>query len=178
MDNLDILTLAEAGDLLGRSPSTMRSQVAAGRLRARLIGKTWITTRDEIERYRRSNLGRPGRPEIADLAVEIPWPSNMYRVARALQIRAFHDTPQGDVDAVVDAAQGAIDRGAWTMAEVLTPVMTGPKTQGIPFHYADDPPTITLVRGTRVDRSLVLGEEERSEVRQDVAKIDSRGDGH
>ena len=30
-------------------------------MRARLIGKTWITTADEVERYRGANLGRPGR---------------------------------------------------------------------------------------------------------------------
>lgn len=63
MDQLDIITLAEAGDLLDRSPVTLRAQVANGRLRARLIGKTWITTRAEVERYRRENLGQPGRPK-------------------------------------------------------------------------------------------------------------------
>src|SRR5262245_11211772 len=62
MDELDIITLAEAGALLGRSPTTLRSQVKAGRLRARLIGKTWVTTRVEVERYRRESLGQPGRP--------------------------------------------------------------------------------------------------------------------
>lgn len=58
----EILTLKEAAGLLGISPSTLRHQARAGRVRARLIGKTWIATRDEIERYRRANLRRPGRP--------------------------------------------------------------------------------------------------------------------
>lgn len=58
----DILTLAEAGALLDRSPDTLRRQVQRGRLRARLIGKTWVTTRDEVERYRRESLGQAGRP--------------------------------------------------------------------------------------------------------------------
>lgn len=58
----NILTLAEAAELLGRSATTLRAQAVAGRLRARLIGKTWITTRDEVERYRRENLGNVGRP--------------------------------------------------------------------------------------------------------------------
>jgi hypothetical protein len=62
MDNLDIITLAEAGQLLGLAGSTLRNQVRAGRLRARLIGKTWVTTRDEVERYRIESLGQPGRP--------------------------------------------------------------------------------------------------------------------
>lgn len=63
MDQLDIITLAEAGELLERSPVTLRAQVRNGRLRARLIGKTWITTRAEVERYRRESLGQFGRPK-------------------------------------------------------------------------------------------------------------------
>ena len=47
-----MLTLAQAAALLGLSPSTLRGQVAKGRLRARLIGKTWIVSEREVERYR------------------------------------------------------------------------------------------------------------------------------
>ncbi len=63
MDQLDIITLAEAGELLDRSPNTLRAQVKNGRLAARLIGKTWVTTRAEVERYRRESLGQRGRPK-------------------------------------------------------------------------------------------------------------------
>jgi hypothetical protein len=63
MEKLDIITLAEAGEILERSANTLRHQVRNGRLQARLIGKTWITTRAEVERYRRDNLGQPGRPK-------------------------------------------------------------------------------------------------------------------
>lgn len=55
------MTLAEAGALLGVSPATLRSQVRNGRLGARLIGKTWVVTPREVERYRAESLGRPGR---------------------------------------------------------------------------------------------------------------------
>lgn len=58
------LTLAEAGDRLGRSASTLRNQVRAGRLRATLVGKTYTVTEAEVERYRREHLGRGGRPRI------------------------------------------------------------------------------------------------------------------
>jgi hypothetical protein len=61
----DILSLAEAGADLGLSPSTLKNQVAKGVLRARCVGKTWITTRDEVARYRRDHLGQVGRPEGA-----------------------------------------------------------------------------------------------------------------
>jgi excisionase family DNA binding protein len=57
----DFLTLAEAAARLGLSASTLRNQVHNGRLRAELIGKTWIVTEAEVERYERESLGRPGR---------------------------------------------------------------------------------------------------------------------
>lgn len=58
----DIISLAEAADELGIDPSGLRAQAAAGRLEAKLVGKTWITTRQEVERYRRDHLGQVGRP--------------------------------------------------------------------------------------------------------------------
>ena len=56
-----MLTLAQAGALLGVSPATLRNQVRNGRLRATLIGKTYVVTPREVERYRAESLGRPGR---------------------------------------------------------------------------------------------------------------------
>jgi excisionase family DNA binding protein len=56
-----MLTLAQAAARLGLSPSTLRNQLHAGKLRGRLVGKTWTVTEGEIERYRRDSLGRPGR---------------------------------------------------------------------------------------------------------------------
>ena len=57
------LTLAQAAVELGVSSSTLRHQAQAGRLRATLIGKTYVVTAAEIDRYRRESLGQPGRPE-------------------------------------------------------------------------------------------------------------------
>jgi excisionase family DNA binding protein len=57
-----LLTLTEAAAQLGLAASTLRHQVQAGRLRARLIGKTYVVTEREVERYRRERLGKPGRP--------------------------------------------------------------------------------------------------------------------
>lgn len=58
----DILTLAEAADELGLAQVSLRAAVSRGTLRARLIGKTYVTTRDEVVRYRREHLGQVGRP--------------------------------------------------------------------------------------------------------------------
>jgi excisionase family DNA binding protein len=57
-----VLTLTEAAVELGLAASTLRHQVQAGRLRARLVGKTYVVTPREVERYRREHLGRIGRP--------------------------------------------------------------------------------------------------------------------
>jgi excisionase family DNA binding protein len=57
-----VLTLTEAAEQLGVTASTLRHQVQAGRLRARLLGKTYIVSPREVERYRATSLGRPGRP--------------------------------------------------------------------------------------------------------------------
>ncbi len=62
----ELLSLGEASALLGVSATTLRHQVKHGRLAARLFGKTWITTKHEVERYRSENLGRAGRPPSAE----------------------------------------------------------------------------------------------------------------
>jgi hypothetical protein len=59
------ITLAAAGALLGVSPATLRNQIHAGRLRGILVGKTWVVTPREVERYRAESLGRPGRRHAA-----------------------------------------------------------------------------------------------------------------
>ena len=56
-----MLTLAQAAAHLGLSPSTLRNQVKAGRLRARMVGKTWTISERECERYRTESVGKPGR---------------------------------------------------------------------------------------------------------------------
>ncbi len=53
-----MLTLTEAAALLGVAASTLRHQVANRKLRARLVGKTWIVSEREVERYRAESLGK------------------------------------------------------------------------------------------------------------------------
>lgn len=62
MNPLDeVLSLEQAARLLNRSPSTLRHQAKAGHLDARRVGRTWLTTRSELRRYRQAQLGQPGR---------------------------------------------------------------------------------------------------------------------
>ena len=58
----DLIDLNEAAGELGLEPVTLRAAVSRGRLEARKVGGVWITTIDEVQRYRRENLGRRGRP--------------------------------------------------------------------------------------------------------------------
>lgn len=46
------LGLADAAELLGVSHATLRAQVHRGRLRAFKVGRDWLVTEEEIDRYR------------------------------------------------------------------------------------------------------------------------------
>lgn len=46
------LGLGEAAELLGVSHATLRAQVHRGRLRAFKVGRDWLVTEEEIDRYR------------------------------------------------------------------------------------------------------------------------------
>jgi len=50
------LTLPEAAAILGVTPATLRQQIAAGKLKARKIGRDWHVTPREVERYRTEHL--------------------------------------------------------------------------------------------------------------------------
>ena len=56
-----MLTLTEAAAQLGVAASTLRHQLAKGRLKGRLVGKTWTVSEREVARYRTESLGKPGR---------------------------------------------------------------------------------------------------------------------
>ncbi len=52
--------LAEAAQLIGVSHSTLRAQIWRGRLRADKVGRDWLVTAAEIQRYR-SEVQEPRR---------------------------------------------------------------------------------------------------------------------
>ncbi len=56
----DVLTLKQAAERLGRSATTLRLQVHAGKLHATLVGTMYLVTATEVERYRREVLGKHG----------------------------------------------------------------------------------------------------------------------
>jgi excisionase family DNA binding protein len=63
------VTLAEAAGELGLDPSTLRRQIARGKLRARKVGPVWTVSPAALELYRREHLGRRGRYS-ADVVVD------------------------------------------------------------------------------------------------------------
>jgi excisionase family DNA binding protein len=63
--DVEVLTLKQAAERIGVSVSTLRMQAERGTLDAILMGRTWVVTLPEIERYERENKGRPGRKPTA-----------------------------------------------------------------------------------------------------------------
>ena len=56
------LTVSEAAQELGVSPTTIRGAIMRGRITAvQLHKRTNLIPRSEVERYRRERLGRPGK---------------------------------------------------------------------------------------------------------------------
>ena len=51
----EVLTLAQAAERLGVQPGTLRVQIAQGKLKAKKMGRDWLVTEREIERYAREN---------------------------------------------------------------------------------------------------------------------------
>ena len=46
------MTLKEAAETLGVDPATLRQQIANGKLKARKVGRDWLVTAAQVERYR------------------------------------------------------------------------------------------------------------------------------
>jgi excisionase family DNA binding protein len=65
----EMLTVAQAAHELGLSPVSIRRAVMRKALKVmRLDGRTYLVSREEVERYRRERLGNPGgrkRPDEA-----------------------------------------------------------------------------------------------------------------
>ena len=51
MDVDDLLSLEEAAEIIGRSPTTLRSAARRGSLEAKRIGRDWVTTHDAVIQY-------------------------------------------------------------------------------------------------------------------------------
>jgi excisionase family DNA binding protein len=49
------MTLKEAAAALGTSPANLRQAIARGALKAKKLGRDWIVTSGEVERYRREH---------------------------------------------------------------------------------------------------------------------------
>jgi excisionase family DNA binding protein len=49
------MTLKEAAQRLGLTPDTLRQQIAAGKLRARKVGRDWTVTAQAVEKYRKEH---------------------------------------------------------------------------------------------------------------------------
>jgi len=55
-----VMTLAEAGALIGRSPATLYLQFRKGRLQAEMHGRQLLVRESEVRRYEREVMGKTG----------------------------------------------------------------------------------------------------------------------
>ena len=56
----DLLSLAEASELCGLAAHTLTQQAKRGQLHARLLGRTWVTTRAALADYLAEHSRIPG----------------------------------------------------------------------------------------------------------------------
>lgn len=123
-----LLTLAQAAELLGRSPDTLRRQVQRGALKAQLVGKTYVVTPSEVERYRAEHLGvhrggfPAGRPRPAARVYRVTaerdgdaWLLRVDGIERATEVRALADADAfvRDLVHVHTGVDAASVRWAW-----------------------------------------------------------------
>jgi excisionase family DNA binding protein len=138
----ELMSLAEAAEELGVAAVTLRAQVDRRRLAARKFGKTYVTTRSEVERYRRQNLGKLGRSAMPGTFTEVSWPSNMYEGVTTLSLAAFDGASSDDRASIEQIARRAIDEGAWTMAEIMVRVWADQRFPDVGM--SETPPTLIL----------------------------------
>lgn len=55
------LTVTEAAASLGLARSTLLHQITKGAIKATKFGPIWVITEREVERYRVTSKGKPGR---------------------------------------------------------------------------------------------------------------------
>ncbi len=56
----EVLTIKQAAERLGVAPGTLSIQARKGRLRATLVGHTYMVLASEVERYRKEHRGHKG----------------------------------------------------------------------------------------------------------------------
>lgn len=141
MEDLELMSLAEAAEELGIAPVSLRSAIKRGRFRARLFGKTYVTTRTEVDRYRRDNLGKGGAAR-ARLLVSIPWKQNAW--GRELHIVGFETTPRDELEAVQGVATRAIAFGAMSVTEVMQALKSDERTKDLILSSGELPPFVGI----------------------------------
>jgi hypothetical protein len=70
-----LIGISDAATMLDLAANTLRQQAEKGVLRAVQIGRTWVLTEREVERYRREHLGKVGpKPKRQPKATPEPAP--------------------------------------------------------------------------------------------------------
>jgi excisionase family DNA binding protein len=124
-----LITLAQAAEKLGRSPSTLREQIRRGQLKAEKIGRDWLLEEGEVERYRAASVAQgAGRPSLGRVVAQLAWQSHAGGPATVIVI--VNGPPGPDDIALGQVAQQSLDHGAWTNAELWANARQDARVQG------------------------------------------------
>lgn len=103
------MTLADAGEALGVSPSTLRVQIKRGRLAAIKIGKTWVVSPEELARYGGDHLRKPAparrRPVESDRSLAAALIRSSAKLGEAAELAIT-----GNRQRALDAAKAELAR--------------------------------------------------------------------
>jgi len=58
---LEVLSLAEAAEVLGVTRRNLSNQAKRGRIEATMLGDRYVVTAAEVQRYQKEQAGKPGR---------------------------------------------------------------------------------------------------------------------
>lgn len=86
-EDLGLLSLTEAADLIGITRPATHEAIRKGRLRGRRIGNAWVVRRDDAQEYRRSRDGA-ARSNPKKSTTEEPAPSARQPARRVAGARA------------------------------------------------------------------------------------------
>lgn len=145
MELKDVISLAEAAEELGLGASTLRHQAQDGRLEARVVGKTWITTRQEVERYRLEILGQKGRAREATVLFEMPFWTEL-QPNGTLRVLGFPVTPPSEREAVEDVIRDGLAKGLDTTRDLVALLRADPRTSDSIFSSGERPAWIGIGR--------------------------------
>jgi len=166
-----MLSLQEAANRIGKSADTLRKAAERGTLAARKIGKTWMTTETEVDRYALENVGKPGpkpkRPELTT-AMQMPVLAEDFAAVPWMQVVASATEKECDtyerlfVSKAIEAKEAGDVTGyaVFALLGALCSLMLNPEKEEEPLgpKFVFSGTRSAMVQDFRDDQLAVLAE--------------------